>query len=182
MSRQNNSSRRVALGGIFGALSIVIMLVGGYLPIATFIAPILAGLCLVPVAMELGIRPALLTYAGVAILSAFFVFPVDPEAAFFFIMFMGYYPTIQPYFAKLKKIIMRYLLKLLVFNIAIIACYLLLLFVFVSPALQEEFASFAVWIWLGLLLAANVLFVVYDILIDKVRIIYIHRVRKQFFR
>ena len=169
------------MGGIFGALSIVIMLVGGYLPIATFVAPIFAGICLVPVAMELGIRPALLTYVGVAILSAFFVFPVDPEAAFFFIMFMGYYPIIQPYFAKIKSKALRYLLKLGIFNIAIVACYTLLLFVFVSPALQEEFAGFAVWMWLGLLLIGNVLFVVYDILLDKVRIIYIHRVRKQFF-
>ncbi len=151
------------------------------MPTATFFAPVLAGLCLIPVSTELGARTALLAYLVVSILSAFFVFPVDPEAAFFFILLMGYYPIIYPYFAKLGNVFVRYLLKMLLFNVAVVAGYLLLLFVFVSPALLAEFATQAAWMWV-LLLLGNVLFVVYDLLIDKVKIIYLYKFRKQFFR
>ncbi len=158
------------------------MLIGGYLPTATFFAPVLAGLCFIPLATELGVRTALLAYLVVSILSAFFVFPVDPEAAFFFILFMGYYPIIYPFFAKFKNIILRYLLKLLLFNAAIVSGYLLLLYVFISPALLEEFTAEAAWMWALLLLLGNVLFFIYDLLIDKVKIIYIHQLRKRFFR
>ena len=50
--RREASSRRIALGGVFGALSLVILLMGSVFPAATFVAPAIAGLAIVPVAVE----------------------------------------------------------------------------------------------------------------------------------
>lgn len=81
MHRQSES-RRIALGGVFGALALALMLAGGFLPLATFAAPAFAGLLLVPVAIECGVKAGLLAYAAIGLLALFLV--ADKEMALIF--------------------------------------------------------------------------------------------------
>ena len=53
-----NASRRMALCGMLTALAVVILLLGGLLPLATFCAPVLAMAALLPVLEECGPRAA----------------------------------------------------------------------------------------------------------------------------
>ena len=46
---RSTSARSIALGGILGAVAIVIMCLGGLIPVATFVCPILCMLLLVVV-------------------------------------------------------------------------------------------------------------------------------------
>ena len=62
----NKNTRRVALSGILVALSTAILLMGGVIPAATFCGPALAGLLLVPVFVEGGLRYALSAWAAVS--------------------------------------------------------------------------------------------------------------------
>ena len=39
MARRDNASSAVALGGVLAALAVVIMCMGGLIPVATFICP-----------------------------------------------------------------------------------------------------------------------------------------------
>lgn len=176
----HNHSKKVALGGICAALSLVIMFAGGFLPLSTFSAPILASLLLVPLTVELDGKTTLLCYAAVAILSLLIV--PDREVVLLFLLLTGYYPVLQPHFLKVSFKPLRTILKLVLFNVSIVLTYIILLFLLVSPAIQQEFAENALWFWILSLFVANVLFVLYDILIDKVRIIYIHQIRKKFFK
>ena len=52
------TSRKVALGGMVTALSLVLMFLTGVFPFATFALPGIAGLLLIMVVIEMGCRQA----------------------------------------------------------------------------------------------------------------------------
>lgn len=150
------------------------------MPIGTFAAPIFAGICLLPIAMDIGTRWALLSYLAVCIFAVLFV--PDIELVLFFIVLLGYYPILQPKLLPRKHKVLQMALKLALFNLALAAVYGLLLFVLVSPALSAELRSTSLPLTLFLVAGGNITFVLYDNLLDKIRIIYIYRVRKHLFR
>ncbi len=173
-------SHNVALGGIFSAIAVMCMLIGGLIPIGTYAAPIFAGICLLPIAIDIGAKWAVLCYLGISSLSAIIV--PDKELLLFFIFLLGYYPIIHPILNKIPYAFLRYLVKFIIFNAAIFAVYSLLLFIFVSPVLQEELANFGVWYWGVLYLGGITVLFLYDAMLDKVRFLYIHSIRKHILR
>ncbi len=179
-NKRPQRTRAVAMGGVFSALALVIMLAGGYIPVGTFAAPIFAGLCIVPIGIDIGPKWAILSYVAVAVLAALLV--PDLELVLFFVVLLGYYPQLQPRFLRLRSKILRTAAKLLLFNLSVTAVYSAMLFLFTSPALQTELAGRVPLFWAFLLLLANLTFVLYDILLDKFRILYALRIRGRLFR
>ena len=68
MQKRSSESRKIALSGVFGSLAAVLMLMGGILPLATYVAPALAGILIVPVAIEFGIKTGYVLYAAIGLL------------------------------------------------------------------------------------------------------------------
>ena len=62
-------SRRMSLGGVMAALTVVILSLGSLVPLATFACPLLAMVCLIPLVCRYGPGTALTVYAGAGILS-----------------------------------------------------------------------------------------------------------------
>ncbi|MGD9559333.1 MAG: hypothetical protein AB7V55_01850 [Oscillospiraceae bacterium] len=178
--KQPSRARRVALGGILSAVSLLFLLAGGLIPVGTFAAPIFAGLCLMPIAMDIGTKTALLCYAAVSILGVVIV--PDTELVLFFIVLCGYYPILYPTLGRIKSRVLRWVVKLLLFNAAVLAVYCLLFFFFTGPTVLETLTARAPWYWAALLAVGNVTFVLYDVLIDKLKIVYVQRFRKYLFR
>ena len=73
MQKRSSESRKIALSGVFGSLAAVLMRMGGILPLATYVAPALAGILIVPVAIEFGIKTGYVLYAAIGLLSLFVV-------------------------------------------------------------------------------------------------------------
>ena len=94
---RNRSVKSVAFGGMFAAVALVIMCLGGLIPLATFVCPMLATLVGQIVLRACGEKTAWCWYGTVAILSAFLA--PDKEGAAVFV-FLGYYPIIRKYFPK----------------------------------------------------------------------------------
>ncbi|MDL2219507.1 hypothetical protein LJC04_04105 [Ruminococcaceae bacterium OttesenSCG-928-O06] len=161
-------------------MALLFLLAGGLIPIGTFAAPIFAGICLMPIAMDIGTKWALLSWVAVSLLAGFLV--PDIELVLFFALLLGYYPTLQPTLNKIKNKIGRWLAKLGLFNAVVAAVYSLLLFLFTSSALREELTGHGIGFWVVLLVMGNATFVLYDVLLDKVRLVYCLRLRKHFFR
>ena len=174
MRRQGSQSQRIALAGVFGALAVVIMLVGGVLPFATFAAPAMAGLFLVPVAIEFGRKTGCLLYVAVGLL-AFFLVP-DREMSHNFILQLGYYPRLKKYNENIPPKALQWIVKFAVFNASVCALYALLLFVFPLDAVVEELGGggFYVWLLWGM---GNLTFFVYDIAIARIVAVYCARLR-----
>lgn len=171
-------SSKTAFGGILTALSVVLMFLTGIIPFLTFALPALAGALLILIVMEIGPKWALSVYAAVSILSLLVV--ADKEAAMMYAAFFGYYPVIKSFLESRLPRWLEWIVKFLIFNVAMVLAYVVIIFVFGIPLDEmEEFGKYAVPILLGM---GNVVFFVYDIALTRVIGAYLHRWRQMFHR
>lgn len=159
MARRNQAAP-VALGGIFASLAVVIMCLGGMIPAATFVCPMLCMILLSVVMKKCSSRICWAWYGAVAILGT--LLGADKEAAAVFV-FLGYYPILKP---KLDKLPLRWLWKLILFNVAILVMYTLLLHVFGMAQLMEEFAEMGTILTIVTLVMGNITFIMLDKLLS----------------
>lgn len=153
----------VALGGVLAALAIVIMTLGGLIPIATYICPMLCSLLLLAVKLSCGDRIGWAWYGAVSVLSL--LLSPDKEAAAVFVV-LGYYPIIQP---KMEKLPLQFVWKLLLFNIASAMLYAALLFVFGMEQLVAEFQELAIVGLVITLILGNICFFLLDRVLHKLQ-------------
>ncbi len=168
------TSYKVSLGGVVGALSIVLMLLTSLIPFGTYAFPAFAGMMLVCVVIELGYSWAFIVYTVVSVLS--FVFLTDKEAALYYVVFLGFYPILKGLIEKLRYKTLQYVLKFSVFN----ACMVLAFYISISllSIPKESFNLFGVSLPWVFLLLGNVVFIVYDYCISKVVTVYILKIHK----
>ena len=170
---QNKASIRVAFCGLSAALMLVVMLLGTMVPFSTFLCPGIAGALSIPVLWEFGLRPGMLLYAAVSILSL--ILAPDKEAAFLFVFIL------RPKLQHIRKRPLRGVVKWVIFAVAICAVYALLLFVFTMPELTAEMEEWTLPILTGLLLLVSVTFLCYDILLGRLQLLYVARLRPKLF-
>jgi len=170
-------SAKIALCGVLGALAVVCMMLT-VIPVSTLALTALAGIVLMPVSLEGGVKWGFAAYAAAAALT-FFIAP-DFEAKLLFIAFFGYYPTLKLLLDRLASKVLQWVLKLLLFNAAVVAVYLLLMFV--GGLEPDEFEVFGINMPLALLGLANVVFVIFDKALDGLKDIYKARWHKIFAR
>jgi hypothetical protein len=168
---------KIALGGVLGAVSVVCMLMT-VIPTMTYALPAVAGLVLMPTALEAGVKWGWLSYVAVAILT--WLFAPSMEAKMMFVAFFGYYPVLRLSIETLPTAPLRWVIKLAVFNASMVAAYLLLLFVLgLDP---ETFVIGGVNVWWLLLVAGNVVFFIYDFALRGVIDTYWKRLHPLFMR
>ncbi len=151
-----NNAKSMAMGGVFAALAVVIMNLGGLIPVATYTTPVLCMLLLKFVLMTCGKRIAWAWYAAVAILSL--LMSPDKEAAAVFCC-LGYYPILKP---KLDTVKGKWLWKLLVFNVPMVVLYAILIRILGLAAVTGESEELAEIMLAVLLILGNVTFIVLD--------------------
>ena len=172
---RKNVVSSVAFCGVITAICVVLMLVSGVVQVVTIALPALAGVILMAIVIELGVKWALCTYAAVSVLSAFFV--ADKEAALIFILFFGYYPILKARLDLIRSRAVRWFVKLLLFNAAAIAEYWLAIHVLMVP--EEEYMFGGSPILIVLLALANGVFVLYDNLLVRLAVLYCERIQKK---
>ena len=158
---RKSSAKEIAMGGVFAALAIVIMCLGGLIPIATFVCPMFCMLILQLIRKLCGNRIAWAWYGVVAILSV--LLGPDKEAAAVFV-FLGYYPIIKP---KMDRMKLSGLWKAIYFNAVILLLYQLLIHLFGMDALAEEYAALGTVLTAALLLVGNVVFFLLDQILGR---------------
>lgn len=158
---RRNNTRKIALGGMLAAVAVVIMCMGGLIPIATYACPMLCCLTAWIVLGACGKRIAWAWYAVVAILSL--LMSPDKEAAVIF-LFLGYYPLIKLLIERLK---LSLIVKLLFFNVSILVAYWALIHLLGLDQIAQENAQFGVWGILLLLVLGNLTFFLLDRLLSN---------------
>lgn len=158
--QKRTQAKEIAFGGVFAALAVVIMCMGGLIPVATFICPMLCILLLAVVRKNCGDRMAWAWYGAVAILGA--LLGPDKEAAAVFI-FLGYYPIVKP---RLERLPLSWLWKGLLFNAAILAMYWLLLNLLGMAQVAAEFEEMGTVLILVTLVLGNATFFLLDRLLN----------------
>ena len=158
---RKSAASQIALGGLLAALAVVIMSLGGMIPSATFVCPMMCCIILQMVRSFCSDRIAWAWYGAVAILGL--LMSPDKEAAAVFV-FLGYYPIIKP---KFDRSPLKWLWKLLYFNIVILAMYWLLIHLFGMNHLSEEWQELGFILTAVMLVLGNVTFVLLDFVLSK---------------
>ena len=156
-----SEARRVALGGMLAALAVVLMGLGGLIPVATYVVPMLCILLLQLVQEGCGRRIAWAWYAAVAVLGLLMC--PDKEAAAVFAA-LGYYPIVKP---KLDSCRLSWLWKGTLFNGTILILYRILLDLFGLEQVVQDLDGLGIAMTAVLLVMGNVVFVLMDILLGR---------------
>lgn len=158
---KRNSAKEIALGGLMAALAIVIMCLGGLIPFATFVCPMLCCLITKLVLQLCGKRIAWAWYGAVALLSV--LMAPDKEAAAVFV-FLGYYPIVKPWMDRQK---LQWLCKGLLFNCAILLMYGILIHLLGLSDIAADYEEAGTVMTLVMLLLGNVTFFMLDLVLGK---------------
>ncbi len=154
-------AKQMALGGMMAALAVVIMCLGGLIPLATFVCPMLCMLLLRLVARLCGSRIGWAWYGAVAILSL--LMGPDKEASAVFV-FLGYYPLVKP---LLEKLPLPWLWKGIFFNAVVLLMYTVLLHLFGMADLAAEFEEMGTVLLVITLILGNVTFFLLDKILGR---------------
>ncbi len=162
-----NNSKRIALCGMLAAVAVVIMCLGGLIPVATYACPMLCCLTQFLVFRFCGRRLAWTWFLVVSILSL--LMGPDKEAAMVFLA-VGGYPMLKPVLENKR---LGALLKCVYFNFSILLVYIVMIYII---GLQEVAAENLEFGLLGLgviLLLGNLTF----FMLDKLLTILARRMR-----
>ena len=159
--RRNNAAKQMALGGMMAAVAVVLMALGGMIPLNTFLCPIWCMMLLRFVLHMCGKRVAWAWYGAVAILSL--LLGPDKEAAAIFAV-LGYYPILKPRLDKLK---LGLVLKLALFNVVILAMYWVLIRILGMDQIASDYAEMGIIMTAVMLILGNVTFWMLDIVLGK---------------
>lgn len=173
--RRRTRTFQIALCGVLGALSVAILAMGGLLPLATYCAPMLAGMALVPVLGEGPQKYGWMTWAAVSVLAVLLV--PDRELSLVYALVLGPYPMLKRRIDRLGSAWVRTLCRLIGFNLSVLVCYGLLLVVFPLPGLMEEFTAGGALLTAATLVTGNLAFLVYDAALRAVAVLYARRLR-----
>lgn len=174
------SAQRITFCGVLCALSSAVLLASVF-PYATYALAALAGILFIPAALELSTRYGVFCYI-VTTLLALLITP-DPEAKLLFVFFFGYYPLIHLRLAICHHKLLAWGVKLLIFNAAVLSAFAILINIVGIPFEVLRIGSFDLtWVLLPM---ANAVFVLYDIALVRVAMLYrvrLHTLVKKLFR
>ena len=170
-------SKRMALCGVFCALGVVLMMLGGLFPLATFCSPALAAIALIPILVETDKRMAWGAYVAIAALSL--LLAPDKESALLF-LFLGYYPVLRWRVSQIRSALLRVLAKLAAVNLAAALTYLCGVYAFGLSQIAAEYRAMGLTLGIATLVIANVTMLIYDRLLVIMTGVYVNRLRKKF--
>ena len=160
---------KITLCAMLAALACATML-AAYFPYLTYGVPAIAGIFVMIALIEAGKGYAALTYAASAVITLLFA---EPEAKLLYVCFLGFYPILKAILEHLKNRVAEYILKFLSFNVALLLIYSFFANIFgITDNFVTIFGVFGIAI---LVLAANFVFLMYDICLSKFAQIYLYR-------
>ncbi len=162
MKPNSSPARKIAIGGLFTALSVLIQLTGGAIGIGTFIAPIIAGFCAEAVRLSCGGSYAVIHWLASGLLALMLCPDKEPAALYLFLL--GWYPLFRPLVAKLPAVL-RWAVRLVLFNGDVLLLYWVLLYVIYGGNWAGTGFG-GLWMTLVTLLLGNFVFFLYDYLLS----------------
>ncbi|MDF2567082.1 MAG: hypothetical protein K0R90_538 [Oscillospiraceae bacterium] len=173
-------SYKVSIGGTVASLSLLLMFLTSIFPFANYALPAIAGLLLIVIVVEINKKYALVVYLAVSLLSVVIV-PMK-EPAFLYAAFFGYYAILKSVLEQLKNRAVEWTLKLLVFNVSMASVYLLMIYLFRISEVINDFNDTAKYSLVVFWIAANGVFIVYDIALSRMIGTYINWFRPKYLK
>ena len=156
-----NTAKKTALGGMTAALAVVIMCMGGLIPVATFVCPMMCMMMLWMTAKVSGRRIGWAWYGAVAMLGL--MLSPDKESAAVFLC-LGFYPLVKPYLDRLP---FSFLWKLRLFNVIIAIMYAVMIRLLGMDQIASEYTGLGVAMTVILLILGNITFLLLDLVFSR---------------
>lgn len=174
------NTKKIALCGVVGALSITLLLMGSIIPMATYACPALAAILILPIVYEYKEKTAFTMYLSVSILSTILI--PEKEFVMMYVFVFGLYTVFKFKADKVKPKILQFILKGLYAIISTVICYSILLFIFPSPILTSELSEATSWIIIAFFILFTLTFILYDFSATVMFRLYYYKFRKRLFR
>lgn len=175
MPRFKRSSHRVSLTAMFASMSLLFLYLASVLPSGRIAMFFLSSVFVMGLVLEEEIGLAFLMFAVVSLLSL----PLlpNPYLVIPYVLFFGHYGIGKYYIeTHIRDKIVRYIVKLLYYNVALVLVYLLA--ELADKTLLDSLMSFDIALWL-LIPLAELAFVVYDYAFTKVTGYYFNNIRRK---
>ena len=156
-------------GNFKAAVGMVILV-----PVLAYVCPMLTGVLMVVLVRTFGYGTAWITYVSTGLLS-FFLVP-DKECMLMYVLFFGYYTIVRQWIGRLRPRSVALAAECLLFNAALAAVNLLLVYVFAIPM---DAVSSNKWFLVGFWLAMNLLFFLYERLLGVAELLYARKIEKR---
>lgn len=159
------------------ALSAAFM-IGSLFPYLTYGIPALASLFIMVAVIESGVLWGFASFVVSALLVL--ILPGDPEAKLMYIAILGYYPVLKAVLETKCRRAIEIPIKYIIFNIALVVAYSLIAgLIGVELGDMNEFGKYTALIMIVL---ANAVFTIYDIMIARMSVWYSVRLHKAVMR
>lgn len=168
-------TKELALCGVMTAVAVVLLCLGGIMPFAMYVAPMLASIVMIIVDAECRRSYAWSCFAASAILGL--MLGPDKECSLLFCV-LGYYPFIYPKIQTIKPKLIRAAVKFLIFTSGVAVMYAVLLFILAMPETIEEFAEVGRVLMLATYAIGVFTFFVYDKAVGRMKAVYAYRRKK----
>lgn len=168
---------KITFSAILAALVSVFMITS-FFPYLTYGIPALASLFIMVAVVEMGVKWGFAVYIVSALLVA--ILPGEPEAKLIYIALLGYYPALKAILENKLNRVLEYVIKFAVFNAMILLTYGVIAgIVGIELGDMGEFGKYTAVI---LIAAANLVFIIYDIMITRVSVWYSFKIHKKISR
>lgn len=168
---------KMTLSAILAALASVFMITS-FFPYLTYGIPALASLFIMVAVVEMGVKWGFAVYIVSALLVA--ILPGEPEAKLIYVAILGYYPVLKAILENKLSRVLEYVIKFTVFNAMILLTYGVIAgIVGIELGDMGEFGKYTAVI---LMAAANLVFIIYDIMITRVSLWYSFKIHKKISR
>ena len=171
LSERSERTKKVALCAMLSALGVVVLYLGSLIEVLDISMAVIASLFAVMAVIEYGGLAPWAIYAATGILSV--VLLPSKLPAVMYILFFGFYPIVKERIERIRRRIIGWILKEIVFNVCLVSLMLIARWFMLDP---EGMFVFEV-IFFGL---ANVTFVIYDIALTRLISLYVYRIRTRF--
>ena len=178
-------TKKLTLGAVLAAIGVVLLTVGGLIEVLDLSMAALASFFCIFAVIEMGKGYPIMIYAVTGIL-AVLIMP-QSLSGWIYLLFFGYYPIVKEKLEKLPMAI-SWMLKLLVFNLAVTVYAAICYFLFFGELelLLLEFSTLFGGMNIGGILIAivyailNVIFAIYDFALTKLITLYFIKLRQKF--
>lgn len=167
------NTKKITFCGLIAALSVVFMMLS-YIPYLTYSAPAIAGVFMMIIAIELSRKWA---YSSYIVSSVLIFLLAENEAKILYILFFGIYPIVKGSIERINHRVPEYILKILLFNVAMVLDILATIYVLGIPFNTGGIAG--VYFYLAFFILANVFFIVYDIALTRLIMLYMYRLHSR---
>ena len=170
-------TKRVAVCGMMIALGVIILYMGSLIEVLDISMAAIASLLCIIAVIEYGKAYAWMVYGGTALV-AMLLLP-EKFTPSLYALIIGYYPILKELIERIGKrsifkkrlfVALRWAIKLVFFNVALLAFALVAIYLLALPETEE-------WLQITMFVLCNVTFVIYDVALTGLISTYIFRIR-----